>query len=171
MDTERQPTQQMQRLAGMVRQASVAMLTTFEENGFLRSRPLVTLQMDSQGQLWFCTREHSPQAHEVARDSRVNLSFADPDKQDYVSITGTAALERDPRHLRALWTEDLRQWFPDGPETPGIVLLRVAVEEAEYWDAPEGRMQRLFGMARAIGTGQTEDLGDHGKVRPGEGMH
>jgi len=43
----------MQKLADLIAQAPIAMLTTEEPDGSLRSRPLATLQMDSEGKLWF----------------------------------------------------------------------------------------------------------------------
>jgi hypothetical protein len=47
MNIEPQGTSGMQKLAELVGEAQIAMLTTAEPSGLLRSRPLVTLQLDS----------------------------------------------------------------------------------------------------------------------------
>jgi hypothetical protein len=44
--------------------------------------------------------------------------------------------------------------------------LEVTIDEAEYWDAPASRMQRFFGLSKALATGDKSGLGEHGKVQP-----
>lgn len=87
-------------------------------------------------------------------------------KQDYVSVSGHARLLRDREKMQELWTRWVEPWFPNGLDDPDLALLEVTVDDAEYWDAPASRTQRLFGLARAIGTGRTEQLGEHAKVHP-----
>ncbi len=38
--------------------------------------------------------------------------------------------------MRALWTSNLKRWFPQGLEHPGLALLEVRIDKAEYWDEP-----------------------------------
>lgn len=164
MDSQAQESAQMQKLAELIGQARIAMLTTAEPDGSLRSRPLATLQMDAQGSLWFFTSVSSPKMQEIAQHGQVNLSYSDPARQDYVSVSGTAEVVRDRDRMRALWSEWVKPWFPRGLEDPDLVLLRVRVSEAEYWDSPASRMQRLYGLAKAIATRDTRALGEHRKV-------
>ena len=42
------------------------------------------------GELWFFTGRWSAKTFELDKDQRVNLSYASPDKNTYVSISGTA---------------------------------------------------------------------------------
>jgi general stress protein 26 len=51
MKKEPQADAGMQKLADLIDKANIAMLTTEEPDGSLRSRPLATLQMDSEGKL------------------------------------------------------------------------------------------------------------------------
>ncbi len=155
----------MQKLAELIGHARIAMLTTAEPDGAMRSRPLATVQMDDEGTLWFFTSVSSPKMQEIALHSEVNLSYSDPDRQDYVSVSGTAQVVRDREKMRALWTEWVQPWFPRGLDDPDLVLLRVRVSEAEYWDAPASGVQRLYGLAKAIATRDTRALGEHEKVR------
>lgn len=156
----------MRKLADLIEATRIAMLTTEEPDGSLRSRPLATLQMDSEGRLWFFTAMSSGKVGEIDQHRKVNLSYASVAEQDYVSVSGRARLLRDAPKIHQLWTAWVEPWFPNGPDDPDLALLEVTIDEAEYWDAPASRMRRLFGLTKARTTGDTAQLGEHGKVRP-----
>jgi general stress protein 26 len=168
MKTQKQADPSMQKLADLIAATGIAMLTTEEPDGTLRSRPLATLQMDSAGKLWFFTALSSGKVGEIDQHRKVNLSYANVGKQDYVSISGHARLFRDPEKMQELWTRWVEPWFPDGLDDPDLALLEVTVDDAEYWDAPASKTQRLFGLAKALSTGTTEQLGEHAKVHPNQ---
>ena len=88
------------------------------------------------GELWFFTKRESPKADEIKRHRRVSLSYAKPDDNSYVSISGTAELITDPKKAQELWDPSYEQWFPQGASDPSLILIRVRVEQAEYWHAP-----------------------------------
>jgi general stress protein 26 len=166
MKKQPQADPNMQKLADLIAEASIAMLTTAEADGTLRSRPLATLEMDSEGKLWFFTAMSSGKVSEIDQHRKVNLSYVNLDKQDYVSVSGHARLFRDPEKMRELWTPWVEPWFPAGLDDPDLGLLEVTVDDAEYWDAPASKTQRLFGLAKALSSGKTDRLGEHAKVHP-----
>ena len=166
MKKQPQADPNMQKLADLIAEASIAMLTTAEADGTLRSRPLATLEMDSEGKLWFFTAMSSGKVSEIDQHRKVNLSYVNLDKQDYVSVSGHARLFRDPEKMRELWTPWVEPWFPEGLDDPDLGLLEVTVDDAEYWDAPASKTQRLFGLAKALTSGKTDRLGEHVKVHP-----
>jgi len=166
MKKQRQTDPNMQKLADLIGEASIAMLTTEEPDGSLRSRPLATLQMDAEGKLWFFTAMSSGKVAEIDLHRKVNLSYANLGKQDYVSISGHARLLRDREKMQELWTPWVEPWFPNGVNDPDLGLLEVTVDDAEYWDAPASKTQRLFGLARALSSGSTSQLGEHAKIHP-----
>lgn len=165
MDVQPQGTTEMQKLADLIGEAQIAMLTTAERNGLLRSRPLVTLQLDSEGRLWFFISVTSAKIDEIAQHRQINLSYSDPDKQDYVSVSGVGEIVRDRQKVRELWTPWVEPYFPQGVEDPDLALLCVQIAQAEYWNAPDSNVERLYGFAKAIATGDTKALGEHEKVR------
>jgi general stress protein 26 len=158
----------MQKLADLIDETRIAMLTTEEPDGSLRSRPLATLQIDSEGKLWFFTALSSGKVGEIDQHRKVNLSYANTEKQSYVSVCGSARLFRDRDKMRELWTPWIEPWFPDGLDDPDLALLEITVSEAEYWDAPASRAGRLLGLAKALTIGSTDQLGEHGKVHPAD---
>jgi len=168
MKKEKQADPSMQKLADLIDETGIAMLTTEEPDGTLRSRPLATLQMDSAGKLWFFTAMSSGKVGEIDQHRKVNLSYANVGKQDYVSVSGHARLFRDPEKMKELWTRWVEPWFPEGLNDPDLGLLEVTVDDAEYWDAPASKTERLFGLAKALSTGSTDQLGEHAKVHPNQ---
>jgi general stress protein 26 len=144
MKVEKQKSPDLARLAALVRQMKVGMLTTVEPDGSLRSRPLETLQVDAQGRLWFFTQAHSPKAVEAESNAnQVSLAYADPRDEDFASISGTARVVRDAGKMRELWSSRLERWFPKGLEDPDLALLEVRIDKAEYWDAPRNENVKI----------------------------
>ena len=165
MDVMQQADDNMTRVAKLVEEIKFAMLTTHGLDGTLHSRPMTTLQMDNDGFLWFFTGLDSAKIGDIDAQYQVNLAYARSDKQDYLSITGTAEVERDRRKMESLWTPWLKPWFQDGLDDPNLVLLKVRMDEADYWDAPGSAVKRLYGLAKGMMTGNTDALGEHGNVR------
>jgi general stress protein 26 len=156
--------QQFRKLGEMIKDIRVAMLTTMDEDGSLRSRPMAVPQVAFEGELWFLTGADAPKVEEAQQYHQVNVSFADPQHQCYVSISGTATLVRDRQKLEELWSPWLRTWFPQGLDEPNLALLKVEVEKAEYWDASSSTMVQLYGVVKATLTGKAPQAGEHAKL-------
>jgi len=134
--------------ARLIRGIPVAMLTT-TGLGRLRSRPMVTQQAAFDGHLWFVTARGAGKTGEIRDRQHVHVTFVSPDDDRYVWASGTAAIVDDPAMLRTLWHAGYEPWFPGGPGDPSIALIKVRVEEAEYWDRRAGRMVPLVGLVEA----------------------
>jgi general stress protein 26 len=165
MERPHAPDEDLKRLAELIAEAEVGMLTTRDLDGTLRSRPLATLEVTDDGELWFFTSIKSPKIQELDEDNRVNLSYARPGEQNYVSVSGRARILRDPERAKRLWSKWSEVWFENGPDDPDLVLLNVRVEKAEYWDAPGSLIGRTFGLLRALSGDEDEDLlGENRKI-------
>jgi general stress protein 26 len=149
----------------LIDRMKVGMLTTFDRELGPRSRPLQSLEVDEDACIWFFTSGTSPKVDEIRHEhGQVCVSYADPAKQDYLSVTGTARLVRDKAKMQALWTPWVKVWFPQGLDDPDLVLLGVRIEQAEYWDSPGSRVARLYGMAKALAIGDKDAIGENRKV-------
>lgn len=158
------PAEDWAAVRDLIGRIKVGMLTTQAEDG-LRSRPLHTLQVDPEGCLWFFVSVSSAKVEEIAHEhGRVAVSYADPGRQDYVAISGSGEISRDRDRMKALWNPWVKVWFPRGVDDPDLALLRVRIEQAEYWDAPGSAVRRLHGLAMARITGDKSGLGKHGRV-------
>ena len=152
------------KLWDMMRSIGFAMLTS-EDDGQLRARPMVASQKDFDGTLWFFTRASSHKVEEVQTQHRVGVTYAEPSKQNYVSLSGDATLVRDAGSIASHWTESMRTWFPKGKDDPDIALLRVDVTQAEYWDAPSSTMVHAYGYVKAVLTGASPHPGGNEKLK------
>ncbi len=152
-------------LRDLIDDIDVGMFTTVEADGSLRSRPMSTARDDADGTLWFFTNEDSSKVDEVEANRQVAISYADPEDNSYVSITGTASIVTDKGKIEELWHPTLRAWFPDGLEDPNISLLKVDPEKGEYWDSESSTFVQVAELARALVTGTTlESAGENAKV-------
>lgn len=162
--TETTQDEAKQKLWSMMKDIRFAMLTT-EDSGQLRARPMAHAQKAFDGVLWFFTRASSHKVAEVESDHHVGITYANPSTQDYVSLSGSARLIRDKATVRAHWSEAMRTWFPKGLDDPDAAVLRVTVDAAEYWDAPNSTMVHAYGYLKARLTGESPHPGENEKVR------
>ncbi len=164
MSQNKERSEQLEKLDEMIKDIEFAMLTTIDEDGSLRSRPMATQQNEFNGDLWFFTYGRSHKMDEVKRNHQVNVSYAAPDKQRYVSLSGEAQIVRDRAKMEELWNPALKAWFPKGLDEPDIALLKVSVDKAEYWDSPSSTVAHAFGLVKALATGQSYDAGENEKI-------
>ena len=85
-------TDNLDKLYALIKDIKFAMLTTVDAQGHLRSRPMGTMEAEQDGHIWFCTALDSAKIEELRREHRVNLSYAAPHDNRYVSVSGVARL-------------------------------------------------------------------------------
>jgi general stress protein 26 len=162
--------EQMDRAAGikkineLIKDIDIAMMTTMDDDGTLRSRPMSTQKAEFDGTIWFFTESDTPKVDDIHHEYDVNLSYARPDKQQYVSVSGKATLVRDRAKMAELWNPALKAWFPDGLDQANLALIRVDAEKAQYWDTPGGLVATTIGLIKALATGQSAEAGENKQV-------
>ena len=155
----------LEKLREMIKDIDFCMLTTIDENGDLHSRPMSSNgDIEGDGDIWFFTGLSSHKVNEVSSAPQVNLSFADPDNQRYVSVTGTAELVRDRQKIEELWRPEFKIWFAKGTDDPDIALLKVSLQRAEYWDSPSSTVAFALKFAKAVITGKQPEFGENKKL-------
>jgi general stress protein 26 len=159
--TDEDPVQVLgQQIAGI----RFAMLTTYDRNGRLCSRPMTTQNNRFDGSIWFLTDRRTHPAEDIQLHPQVNVCYVDSEEHRYVSVSGTASLVDDRAKMREFWQPAFAVWFPGGPDDPHLVLLRIQVEHADYWDSPSSWSGRLVAFAKALATGDRSALGTRGHV-------
>jgi general stress protein 26 len=158
MHIEPQTKPELGHIFSLIESVHVAMLTTFDHHGALVSQPMVPLEVDAHGALWFFTDQRSEKVDHL---QVVNVNFADAEHAAYVSISGHGEIHTDREEMQRLWTPLARPWFPDGVESAHLCLLKVVPHEAEYWDAPHSRMVRMVAMAASAVVGRPVGMGTH----------
>ena len=155
----------VKKLAELIKGIDFGMLTTYDADGRLYSRPMShNGNVEFDGDVWFFTYANSHKVHEIETRPQVNVSFSSPKDQTYVSLAGRAELVRDKAKIQELWTPSLKAWFPDGVDTPDIALLKINAEKAEYWDSPSSPVAHVVGLVKSLVTGGPDNVGDNKKV-------
>ncbi len=158
MKTETQSSGERTQLCALIKNMPVAMMTTADGEGHLVSRPMSPLEMDADGAIWFFTDLASAKVEQL---HKVNLCFADAVASSYISISGRGEIVADRSHVGRLWTMNERPWFPDGPDSPNLALIKIIPNYADCWDAPNSKMGRMFAIAASIATGKPFPIGSH----------
>ncbi|MEH1855322.1 MAG: pyridoxamine 5'-phosphate oxidase family protein [Nostoc sp.] len=136
MATSTDRNQQIQKLHELIKDIDYGMFTTVDDDGSLHSYPMSKSgKINSDSILWFFTYANSHKVTEIEHHKQVNVSFSSPEQQRYVSISGTAQLVEDRNKLRELWKPELQTWFPKGLEEPNIALLKVNINQVNYWES------------------------------------
>ena len=164
MKSETQPTADLEKLGDLIDGVEVAMLTTHAADGSMVSRPLQTLKFDGGGELVFFTSISSRKIDELTENHDVNLAYSNPSKQIYVSVRGTARIDRDRATIDALWSPVQNVFFPQGKEDPDLVVLRVRVRDAAYWESAGNFIARALDFAQGMLSREPRDLGKSGTL-------
>ena len=148
----------------LIKDIKFGMLTHRHSDGHLHSTPLTTQnKADDEGNaLYFFISRKSEIAACIAKDGTVNVAYAHPGDDRYVSVSGDASIVEDQAKKDYLFTSFAKAWFPGGATDPNMALLQINIGHAEYWDVKESKMMQLAKMAKAAITGEPpEKMGDH----------
>lgn len=155
----------LEKVGDLIKDIRMAMLTTLAPDGSFDSRPMATQKMEEfDGTVWFLTQAGSSKLSEIKENSHVSLIYADSGDAKFVTVKGIASTSRDKAKIHEMWNSMYNAWFPEGEDDPSIIVLRVDVTEADYWEASSSRLIRGVKYLAAAATGGKIDVGEAGKV-------
>ena len=152
----------------LIKGTRFAMFTTRHGNGHLHSRPMTTQngKEDEGDSLWFFMSRKSDPVEDLVKEPGVNVAYANPSDDQYVSVSGEASVVDDPAIKQRLWSPMTQAWFPGGPTDADVALVRVRITHANFWNVDKSKAGQLFEMAKAVATGKPPtDMGESGEVR------
>lgn len=156
--------QEVTKIKQLIDEVGICMLVTTHDSGKLSSRPMATIQVDDDGNVWFFTNEYSETIHEASQNNSVSLIYSHPGKNTYAHINGFTTIVLDKAKIKELWNPSLKIWFPEGVEDPKLCLLKVIVKEIHFWNSSSNKMVTFFNMVKAIATGNKYDEGESGSI-------
>ena len=154
-------------LWNLIKDVKFGMLVHRHSNGALHGHPLTTQNRsaDEGALLYFFISGKSEIASRLREDAVVNVSYADPGADSYVSVAGTASFSSDMPTIERLWSPMAKAWFPGGVNDPNLAMLVVKISEAEYWNVKDSKATQLFKMVQSAVTGEPpKDMADHKKL-------
>lgn len=158
-------SEKINKLRALIDDVNVAMLTSIKANGEFYSRPMNTMQVDDEGNVFFFSDEHTPDVHDVIINNNVSVTYTNPESNTYIALQGKLFLAHDQEKISKLWVPAMKAWFPDGEKDPNLTLIKVKILKAEYWDSSASDMVVLFNMLKAIFKGETFSQGEHQKIK------
>ena len=123
-----------------MRDIDFALLSTRTSGGAIAARPMSNnRQVEYDGDNYFFTCQDTGTIRDVTGDPHVGLGFQGKSgalgmKPFFITIEGTAEIIRDKGQFAEHWTDDLDDWFKDGIDTEGLVLIKVHADRLHYWD-------------------------------------
>lgn len=150
------------KVTDIINDSHIGMFTTINEAGALVSRPLAVQEVKDDGDMWFFTSANTSQVAHIRANPAVNISFGQ--RTEWVSVAGTAEVVTDRQLIHDMWNQVVEAWFPDGPDTPEVVLLRVDSDSAEYWTSPGGTAATVLQWIKSKVTNSRMSVGESGTV-------
>jgi general stress protein 26 len=139
-----------------------AMVSTTAVDSDGLARPLTLLELDSPLLRFLVSREAEWVAPLLTDDQPVQVAFADPGANTYVSVSGLGRVRRDEEEIDRLWNPAAGVYF-DGKDDPAVSVLEVEVVDGEWWDGPSSKVAQAVSMVRTAVSGAAS--GDqHGAV-------
>lgn len=133
----------LKELSKKMRSIDFTMLTTRTPAGALTARPMSNNgEVDYDGDSWFFTTEDAAMVGEIAADPHIGLTLSGDrgllgKPGIFISVEARGELIRDKSEFAAHWTKGLDRWFPEGIETPGLVLIKAHANRIAYWDGDD----------------------------------
>ena len=89
--------------------------------------------------IWISTYVKSRKVKQIKKNPNVCLHFAkQPDGSMVATVHGRAKIVRNIKDKKRVWKLaqfDMKQYFPDGPESKNFCLLRIVPNVIEWWDS------------------------------------
>jgi len=142
-ENDRMATMTLPELAKKMAKLDFAMLATQNASGVMTARPMSNNgDVDYDGDSYFFAYAQSRKVADIQTQPLVTLSYTGPvgilgGPPLFVAIEGRAALIQDRAQFEAHWTKDLDRYFPQGIDTPGVVMIRVQADRIRYWNGED----------------------------------
>lgn len=162
-------------IAELIKDVRIAMMITHRTDPSgsphdiqqLRARPMYTQKVDPagfSGELWFFTDQSTEKVGEIESHPQIMLLYANPDKNTFIVAHGEARCEHNEAKARELWNIHAKGWWPEGPQSDTLRLIRVQLHHAEYWQGPSNTSYMLS-LLKAVAKGERVELdAEHGVV-------
>lgn len=147
----------IEKLQALVKSQGTCLFATHLTQLPLQVRPMSTQHVDDNGAFWFFSSSTSNKNRDILENSRVQLFYCNPSSSEFLSVYGTCGIGTDRKKFDELWSPLVKAWFPSGKDDPTLTLLRVAPEEAHYWDTKCGSTIAFLKIVAAAVTGNTND--------------
>ena len=132
-------------VAEAMRAIDFGMLSTKTHDGGIASRPMSNnREVEYEGDSFFFSYDDTRTISDIERDPNVGVTYKGSPVAGiaemmgkpplFLAVEGKAELIRDKAMFDRHWQSDLERYFPQGTQTPGLVLIKVHADRIHYWD-------------------------------------
>ena len=146
-------TKSLAEISEAMKDIDFCMLTTVSTDG-LAARPMSNnREVEFDGDCFFFSDGSSRTVSDLENDATASLTFQGSGglmgvvgkPGIFIAIEGKGELIRDKQLFEQHWQDELKRWWPDGIDTPGLTLIKVHAERLHYWDGGEEGEVKLGG--------------------------
>lgn len=130
-------------IARALKDIDFVMLNTRSSGGQIAGRPMSNNRdVEYDGDSWFFVDQTSRTFADIGENPSVSIA-AQSSKgllgkpPIFISIQGRAEVIADRDQFEDHWQDELNRWWPEGPQTPTLALLKVHARRVHYWDGED----------------------------------
>ena len=120
------------RVLAMLEKSPFVSLTTFSDNDWPDVRVLLVAAKDDVDSLWFATATESGKIAQLRRNPNAAVYGYDMEAMTEFRLFGKVELLSDSTSRRKIWRDDFIQHFPDGIDSPTMIVLRFDTDHGVY---------------------------------------
>jgi general stress protein 26 len=134
------PEMTLKDLSEKMAKIDFAMLSTRTSEGAVASRPMSNNgEVEFTGDSFFFSDDRTRTIADIEGDAQVGLTFTGStgllgSRPLFIAIEGEGELIHDKSKFNEHWTKDLDRWFPQGVDSPGLVLIKIHAKRIHYWN-------------------------------------
>ena len=145
-------------IAEDMKQIDFCTLSTHAPGGQIGARPMSNnREVEYDGDSYFFTYQDRQMVADIERDPKVAMTYLGSAglkgilgaPGQFIHIEGTASVIRDKGAIKEHWDKSLDRWFPQGIDTPGVVMIEVRAKRIHYWDGMDEGEVRVTAPAAA----------------------
>ena len=99
-------------------------LATFGPDDWPNVRVLLVAANDGADSIWFATGTDSPKITELQKNPKAAIYGFNMEAMTEFRLYGSIELLSDSASRRKIWRDDFIQHFPDGIDSPAMIVLR-----------------------------------------------
>jgi len=107
-------------------------LATFGDNDWPDVRVLLVAAKDGVDSIWFATGTESAKIAQLQKNPKAAIYGFDMEAMTEFRLFGTVELLSDAASRRKIWRDDFIQYFPDGVDSPTMIVLRFDTDHGVY---------------------------------------
>ena len=149
---DKTPKQHLAHIAEAMKDIDFVMLNTHAPHGAIGARPMSNnREVEYDGDSYFFTYQDRQMVADIERDANVGITYLGSAglkgilgaPGQFIHVEGKGQIVRDKARFAEHWDKSLDRWFPQGVDTPGAVMLKVAATRIAYWDGEDDGEIRL----------------------------